>query len=269
VAVTGGRFSTTGIAGLTLGSGSGRLERRCGLTADNLLAAEVVTADGWVLTASAEENPDLFCGLRGGGGNFGIVTSFTYQLHQIGPVIFGGLMVCLPERAGEILRFLREYMADAPDDLGWAAAFIRTERGGRRSAHRVGARARGGTRPACDHRRLPELHVRRRRRTGAEHIRPRGLRTTRGTEGSVRPDEPLPPQPEYPPVLTGERGIVQLIQMAAATDCHSGLDLRGRARRPQHVRQLLQTHVEGIEPPTRSMSDRPTPKSRAALRIAR
>jgi FAD/FMN-containing dehydrogenase len=124
LAVTGGRFSTTGIAGLTLGSGSGWLERRCGLTADNLLSAEVVTADGGVLTASAEENQDLFWGLRGGGGNFGIVTSFTYRLHQIGPVIYGGLMVCLPERAGEILRFMREYMAAAPDDLGGAAAFV-------------------------------------------------------------------------------------------------------------------------------------------------
>ena len=124
LAVTGGRFSTTGIAGLTLGSGSGWLERRCGLTLDNLLSAEIVTADGRVLTASAEENPDLFWALRGGGGNFGIVTSFTYRLHQIGPIIYGGMMVCLPDRAEEILRFLREYMADAPDDLGLGLAFI-------------------------------------------------------------------------------------------------------------------------------------------------
>ncbi len=124
LAVTGGRFSTTGIAGLTLGSGSGWLERRCGLTADNLLSAQVVTADGEVLTASAEENPDLFWGLRGGGGNFGIVTSFTYQLHEIGPIIYGGMMVCLPDRGPEILAFLREYMVDAPDDLGLGAAFI-------------------------------------------------------------------------------------------------------------------------------------------------
>jgi hypothetical protein len=124
LAVTGGRFSTTGIAGLTLGSGSGWLERRCGLTPDNLLAAEVVTADGSLLTASPEENSELFWGLRGGGGNFGIVTEFTYRLHQIGPMIYGGLMACLPDRAGEILRFMREYMADAPDDLGAAIAFI-------------------------------------------------------------------------------------------------------------------------------------------------
>src|SRR2546430_2254019 len=124
LAVTGGRFSTTGIAGLTLGSGSGWLERRCGLTADSLLAAELVTADGNVVTASAEENSELFWGLRGGNGNFGIVTTFTYRLHQIGPIVYGGLIACPPNRAGEILRFMREYMAGAPDDLGAAIAFI-------------------------------------------------------------------------------------------------------------------------------------------------
>ena len=124
LAVTGGRFSTTGIAGLTLGSGSGWLERRCGLTADNLLEAEVVTADGSVVTASAEQNPDLFWGLRGGGGNFGIVTSFTYRLHEIGPIIYGGLMACAPDRGAEILRFLAGYMPGAPDDLGIGVAFL-------------------------------------------------------------------------------------------------------------------------------------------------
>lgn len=124
LAVTGGRNSTTGIAGLTLGSGSGWLERRCGLTGDNLLEAEVVCADGSIVTASADENADLFWGLRGGGGNFGIVTSFTYRLHQIGPMIYGGLMASLPERAPALLRFLAQYMAEAPDDLGLGAAFI-------------------------------------------------------------------------------------------------------------------------------------------------
>jgi FAD/FMN-containing dehydrogenase len=124
LAVTGGRFSTTGIAGLTLGSGSGWLERKCGLTGDNLLEAEVVTADGAVLTASPTENADLFWGLRGGSGNFGIVTSFTLQLHQVGPIVYGGLMATSPDRAPEVLRFMREYMKDAPDDLGAAVAFI-------------------------------------------------------------------------------------------------------------------------------------------------
>ena len=124
LAVTGGRFSTTGIAGLTLGSGSGWLERKCGLTADNLISADVITADGELLTASKDENADLFWGLRGGGGNFGIVTSFTYGLHQIGPIVLGGMMACPPDRGPATLRFLREYMVDAPDDLGLGAAFV-------------------------------------------------------------------------------------------------------------------------------------------------
>src|SRR3954451_938513 len=124
LAVTGGRFSTTGIAGLTLGSGSGWLERKCGLTADNLLAAEVVTADGRRVLAGPRDNPDLFWGLRGGGGNFGIVTAFHYRLHQVGPIIYGGLLISAPERAPEILRFMRDHMRDAPDDLGAAVAFL-------------------------------------------------------------------------------------------------------------------------------------------------
>jgi len=124
LAVTGGRFSTTGIAGLTLGSGSGWLERKCGLTADNLLSAEVVTAAGERVTASPDENGDLFWGIRGGSGNFGIVTSFTYRLHDVGPIIYGGLMLATPERAREILSFAAEYMPSAPDDLGGGIAFI-------------------------------------------------------------------------------------------------------------------------------------------------
>jgi FAD/FMN-containing dehydrogenase len=124
LAVTGGRFSTTGIAGLTLGSGSGWLERRCGLAGDNLLAADVVTADGRFLQASPRENEDLYWGIRGGGGNFGIVTSFVYRLHEIGPMIYGGMMICRPEDGPEILGFMREYMRDAPDDLGGGVAFV-------------------------------------------------------------------------------------------------------------------------------------------------
>jgi FAD/FMN-containing dehydrogenase len=124
LAVTGGRVSTTGIAGLTLGSGSGWLERRCGLTADNLISAEVVTADGEVITASATENEDLFWGLRGGSGNFGVVTEFTYRLHQIGPIILGGLMAVLPDRAIETIRFLRDRVDEWPDDFVCTPAFI-------------------------------------------------------------------------------------------------------------------------------------------------
>jgi hypothetical protein len=124
LAVTGGRFSTTGIAGLALGSGSGWLERKCGLTGDNLLSADVVTADGRFVKCSPRENADLYWGLRGGGGNFGIVTSFVFRLHEVGPMIYGGMLVAAPDKAGDILRFMREYMADAPDDLGGAVAFV-------------------------------------------------------------------------------------------------------------------------------------------------
>ena len=124
LAVTGGRFSTTGIGGLTLGSGSGWLERKCGLTSDSLVAAELVTADGSVIRASRDENPELFWGLRGGGGNFGVVTTFEFRAHQVGPIIYGGMLVAAPDRAGEILRFLAEYMQDAPDDLGGGLAFV-------------------------------------------------------------------------------------------------------------------------------------------------
>ena len=124
LAVTGGRFSTTGIAGLTLGSGSGWLERKCGLTADNLVSAEVVTAAGEKLTVSSGENPDLFWGIRGGSGNFGIVTEFVYRLHEVGPIIYGGLLMAMPDRATEILKFVRDYMPSAPDDLGGGVAFI-------------------------------------------------------------------------------------------------------------------------------------------------
>jgi hypothetical protein len=124
LAVTGGRFSTTGIAGLTLGSGSGWLERKCGLTADSLVSAEVVTADGSVVRASRDENPELFWGLKGGGGNFGVVTEFEFRGHQVGPLIYGGLMACLPDKAGEILAFMRDYMEDAPEDLGVGVAFV-------------------------------------------------------------------------------------------------------------------------------------------------
>jgi FAD/FMN-containing dehydrogenase len=124
LAVTGGRVTTTGIAGLALGSGSGWLERKFGFTCDNLIKAEVVTADGRIVTASADENPDLFWGLRGGGGNFGIVTAFHLQLHDLGPLVFGGMLVFPAARASEIVPAYRAFVRDAPDEVGSGLAFI-------------------------------------------------------------------------------------------------------------------------------------------------
>jgi FAD/FMN-containing dehydrogenase len=124
LAVTGGRVTHTGISGLTLGSGSGWLERKYGLTCDNLISAEIVTANGEFLKASESENEDLFWGLRGGGGNFGVVTSFEYRLHPVGPIVLGGMLLYPFGRAAELLRFWRDYMETAPDELGTAPAFI-------------------------------------------------------------------------------------------------------------------------------------------------
>jgi FAD/FMN-containing dehydrogenase len=117
LAVTGGVISTTGIAGLTLGGGIGWLMPKYGLALDNLLSAEVVTADGRVLTASADENGDLFWGLRGGGGNFGVVTSFEYRLHPVGPIVAGGLVAYPFSDAGVVLGFYRDFTTDIPDEL--------------------------------------------------------------------------------------------------------------------------------------------------------
>jgi FAD/FMN-containing dehydrogenase len=124
LATTGGRVTSTGIAGLTLGSGSGWLERRYGLTADNLLSADVVTADGLFVKASATENAELFWGLRGGGGNFGIVTSFEYQLHPVGPLLHAGLLFYALEDAARVMREWREFMHEAPDELTTGVSFM-------------------------------------------------------------------------------------------------------------------------------------------------
>ena len=117
LAVPGGLVSTTGIAGFTLGGGMGWLVRRWGLTADNLVAADVVTADGQLLRASADEHPDLFWALRGGGGNFGVVTSFEYALHDVGPTVFAGAVFYPGEEAPTILEGHRKACASAPDAL--------------------------------------------------------------------------------------------------------------------------------------------------------
>ena len=124
LAVTGGRVSTTGIGGLSLGSGSGWLERKLGFACDNLVKAEVVTADGRQVMASDTENPDLFWALRGGGGNFGVVTAFHFRLHPVGPIVFGGLLMYPAEAGRELVRFWRDFMLDAPDEVGSGLAFI-------------------------------------------------------------------------------------------------------------------------------------------------
>lgn len=109
--------STTGVAGLTLGGGFGWLSRKFGFTVDNLTSADVVTADGTLLQANATDNPDLFWGIRGGGGNFGVVTSFEFKLHPIGPEVVSGLIVHPFARARELLAGYRQVAAQAPDEL--------------------------------------------------------------------------------------------------------------------------------------------------------
>lgn len=121
LATPSGFVSSTGVGGLTLGGGIGYLSRTHGLTIDNLLGVEMVLADGSVVTASAEEHPDLFWAVRGGGGNFGVVTAFTFRLHPIATV-YGGPMLWPMERAEELLHFWRDFILDAPEDInGWFA----------------------------------------------------------------------------------------------------------------------------------------------------
>ena len=116
LATPGGILATTGVGGLTLGGGFGYLTRRHGLSCDNLLAADVVTADGRLVTASTEEHPDLFWALRGGGGNFGVVTSFEFRLHPVSTV-YGGPVFYPVAQSGAILRFYRDFIAQAPPEL--------------------------------------------------------------------------------------------------------------------------------------------------------
>ena len=124
LATTGGVVSSTGIAGLTLGGGIGYLMGKYGLTVDNLISAELVTADGRSLTASEEQNADLFWGLRGGGGNFGVVTNFEYRLHKVGPSVTGGFCAHLLDDAKEMLRFYRDFVLSMPDELVVLGALV-------------------------------------------------------------------------------------------------------------------------------------------------
>ena len=142
VAVTGGRVSHTGVAGLTLGSGSGWLERTYGMTCASLISAEVVTADGRIVRASEHENADLLWGLKGGGGNFGIVTEFEFRLHPVGPIVYAGMILHPRAAASELVRFYRDFMEQAPDEVGGGLALLTAPPEGF-----VPAEARG--KPAC------------------------------------------------------------------------------------------------------------------------
>ncbi|MDJ0568640.1 MAG: FAD-binding oxidoreductase [Pleurocapsa sp. MO_192.B19] len=117
LATTGGTVSHTGIAGLTLGGGVGWLMGKHGLTCDNLLSVDLVTADGQFRTANATKNPELFWAIRGGGGNFGIVTSFEFQLHPVGPTVLGGMVLYPITQARKVLLFYRDYAQNTPEDL--------------------------------------------------------------------------------------------------------------------------------------------------------
>jgi FAD/FMN-containing dehydrogenase len=206
LAVTGGFVSKTGVAGLTLGGGIGWLVRKAGLSCDNLVGAQVVTADGQTRHAIATENADLFWAIRGG-GNFGVVTEFEFTLHEVGPLVHLGLFLFSPDHGGDLFGFAREYVRTVPEDYGVfmaglsapPAPFVPPElhhprvRPARRRRRRRGEACRGhrtdpaGARPsrvdgdtdrvrsaAADvrrvravHRQLRQLHDRPRRRTGA------------------------------------------------------------------------------------------------------
>jgi FAD/FMN-containing dehydrogenase len=130
LATTGGLVSTTGIAGLTLGGGLGWLMGNYGLACDNLISVDVVTADGRLLTASKPRNEDLFWGLRGGGGNFGIATSFEFQLHPVGPML-GGILIHRLDKAAEAIKFYDEFTRTSPDELGTFVGFATSPEGER------------------------------------------------------------------------------------------------------------------------------------------
>jgi len=131
LATTAGTVSHTGAAGLTLGGGFGRIGRKYGLACDNMTAAELVTANGQFVKVSEQENPGLLWGLRGGGGNFGVVTTFEYRLHAVGPLVYGGPLLYPFDQAREVLHFFSDFIAAAPDELYADAGLVPTPDGKR------------------------------------------------------------------------------------------------------------------------------------------
>ncbi len=129
LATVGGTVAHTGVAGLTLGGGFGWLTNKYGMTIDNLLSADVITAEGDLIHASVDENSDLFWGLCGAGANFGIVTSFEYQLHPVGPQILGGMILYPLDQITEVLTFYRDFIQSSPDELTAYAAALTTPDG--------------------------------------------------------------------------------------------------------------------------------------------
>jgi FAD/FMN-containing dehydrogenase len=134
LATTGGAVSSTGVAGLTLGGGFGWLMAKYGMALDNVRSVEMVNADGEVVHASADENPDLFWGLRGGGGNFGVAGSFEFQLHEVGPTVVGGLIAYPFSEAANVLRFYRDFAASVPDEVFLVGALLTGPDGNRLAA---------------------------------------------------------------------------------------------------------------------------------------
>jgi FAD/FMN-containing dehydrogenase len=124
LATTGGRVSTTGVAGFTLGGGSGWAERKFGLACDNLISVDLVTADGRQITASRTEHPELFWALHGGGGNFGVATTFEFQLYPLGPTVLAGLLAWPVNQGREVSRVYRDLAYDSPEELGSALVFV-------------------------------------------------------------------------------------------------------------------------------------------------
>lgn len=124
LATPGGRVTTTGVGGFTLGGGYGWMSSKYGLACDNLISADVVTADGRLVTASEHENPDLFWGIRGGSSNFGVVTSYEFALHPLGPLVLAGLLIHPIEEAADRIRAWRDYVDSSPDELSSAASIL-------------------------------------------------------------------------------------------------------------------------------------------------